>query len=194
MCDPVTATMVGIGGASGFMNQRNTNKAWAAQETARRKQNIEMVRQANLQDANLLILDSSNFEAIREEMNNATLDAIKAEGAVSLAISESNLEGRTTERVLRDTQNVALRTKGALNESYQRDYANIIGQRESNRNMLIGALSGSQPAAKPSKLDMLSNIGQGAAQGFSIGQNFQSVLNSTPDGKLFGVEVNRKTK
>ncbi|ACR16502.1 internal virion protein B [Vibrio phage 4141] len=194
MCDPVSGTLAALGAASGMMDYRNQNKAWAAAETARRKQNIEMVRQANLQDANLMIQDASNFEAIREEMNNATLDNIKAQGAVKLAISESNLEGRTTERVLRDVENVGLKTKGMLNDAYQRDYANIYAQRESVRNNLIGALSGSMAAPRPNAGDLFGSVLGGASQGYQIGSNLNSILESTPDTKLFGVETNRTTK
>lgn len=194
MCDPLSGTLAGLGAVSGMMSHSSQNKAWAATETARRKQNIEMVRQANLQDANLMIQDASNFEAIREELNNATLDNIKAQGAVKLAISESNLEGRTTERVLRDVENVGLKTKGMLNDAYQRDYANIYAQRESVRNNLIGALSGSKAAPRPNAGDLFGSVLGGAAQGYQIGSSLNEALKSPPDTKLFGVEANRTTK
>lgn len=186
MCEPFSIAMATVGVASGITNANNQNKAWAANETARRKQNIEMVKQSNLQDANLQLQDKSNFEAARMELENHTLDSIKAQGTVHTAIMESNLEGRTTERVMRDVQNVSLRTKGMINENYQRDYLNIYTQREANRNQLIGAISNSYAAPKPDKLgQVLDTVGSGV-QGAMMGAELSSIVNSTPNSSLFG--------
>lgn len=138
-----------LGIAKGIGGANSQNAAWAASEEARRKQNIQMVRQANSADANLRLQDTSNFQQARQQLESASLDAIKTQGTVQTAMAESGLEGRTMDRVKRDVDNVAIRTKGLINENYERDYANIYAQRVSNRDELISYLEGSQPAPKP---------------------------------------------
>lgn len=194
MCEPVSITTAVLGASSAVTNVKNQNKAWAATETARRKQNIEMVRQSNLQDANLMLQDKSNFEQARQALENQTLDAIKAQGTVNAAINESNMEGRTTERVRRDVENVALRTKGMINENYQRDYLNIYTQREANRDQLISVISNSAASPRPSTFGQILDVGMGTMQGASLGSDLNSIIESAPNSKLFGsnIESNRK--
>lgn len=194
MCEPVSIATAAVTVVSSISNSNNQNKAWAATEEARRKQNIEMVRQSNIQDANLKVQDMSNFEKVRQEMENATLDAIKAQGSVQVAVNESNLEGRTVDRVVRDVENVQLRTKGMINENYERDYLNIYTQRESNRNQLIGALTGSQAAMKPSKGGQILDAGVAGVQGYLMGDGLNKIITSTPDAKLFGSSLGQSNR
>lgn len=160
---------------------QSKNAAWAAQETARRKQLIQMVRQANTQDANLRLQDRSNFEAARQELENVTLDAVKAQGTVQTAMAESGLEGRSMDRVKRDTQNSYLRTKTAINTNYERDYANIYAQRVGVRDNLIAAVEGSQPAAKESGASQLLSGVTGAMSGAIAGTNLWGSLEKMPE-------------
>lgn len=159
----------------GLMDSASQNDAYAAQETARRKQKLQMVRQANIQDANLMLQDKSNFEAARLELENQTMSAIKAQSTVRTAMAESNLEGRSMDRVMRDVENVHLRTKGQIQENYERDYHNIWVARASNRDQLIAGLEGSQPQQKPNGMGQLLGVATQGAQGAVVGQNLWGI-------------------
>lgn len=182
MCEPVSIAMGVLAVVGGISSANDQNKAYAATENARRKNNIQLVRQANTQDANLQLQDRSNFEAYRQELENTTMDAVKAQGTVQTAMAESNLEGRSMERVQRDVENVYFRTKGMINENYERDYHNIYVQRASNRDNLIAALEGSQPTIRPNQTSQILNVANQGMQGYMAGANLWGTIQSMPSG------------
>lgn len=183
MCEPmsIAAGVLAVAGAA--TDAKNQNKAWAATETARRKQNILAVRQANTQDANLMLKDVSNFEEYRQELENQTMDSIKAQGTVHTAMAESNLAGRSMERVQRDVENVALRTRGMINSNYERDYANIYQQRIANRDQLIAQIEGSPATPRPDVVGQTLNVAQAGMSGYIAGQNLWGALSKAPTSK-----------
>lgn len=183
MCEPVAIATAGLSIGGSILDAKGQNKAWAAAETARRKQSIQAVRQANTQDANLMLQDVSNFEAYRQELENQTLDSVKAQGTVQTAMAESNLAGRSMERVQRDVENVALRTRGMINANYERDYANIYQQRVSNRDQLIAQIEGSVAAPRPDVVGQTLNVAQAGMSGYIAGQNLWGALNKAPTSK-----------
>lgn len=171
MCDPITVGvgMAAVGVAGGVQDAKNADDAWASAETARRKQNIESVHQSNLQDANLQLQDLSNFEEAREALTNHSLDTLKAQGAVRTAAYEGNLSGNSINRVVNDSDNVMLRSKGQINEKYERDYTNIYSERESNRDGLIATLNNSYAVKPPSLMSKITGVVTSGAKGFSSG-------------------------
>lgn len=187
MCDPASITMATIGVGSSLIDAKNQNKAYAAGELARRKQLMQMVRQANTQDANLQLQDKSNFEAAIQELEKTTMDSVKAQGTVQTAMTESNLEGRSMERTKRDVENVYLRNKGMINENYERDYANIYAQRVSNRDNLIAAIEGMPPLQRPDSLSQGLNVVTAGVQGAIVGSNIWGTYKKTPQFGNTGV-------
>lgn len=189
----VMAAMAAMAVISKIMDNKAQNEAWAAQEEARRKQRMEMMRQANVADANLLLQDNSNFEAARLELENQTLSHIRAKASVNAAMSESNLEGRSMERISRETDNVYLRTKGMITENYERDYHNIFAQRDSNRNQLIAQLNGDQAAAQPDRFSQVLGTVTAGVQGAMAGADISSTLAKMPSTAK-NVEYNKPVK
>lgn len=184
MCEPVTiamGAMAAVGVVSGAMDAKNQNKAVSMQEEARRKQLIEAVRQSNIADASLKLEDNDNYVRARQELEAESMSAIKAQGTVTVAMNESNLEGRSMERVERDVQNIALRTKGQINENYQRDYHNIWVQREANRDNVISQIKGSQPIRSPDKVGQALNVVQSGVQGAMVGQSLWGAVSADPN-------------
>lgn len=171
-----------LGLAQGMSQANSQNQAWAMNEEARRKQNIQKLRQANTEDANLKLQDASNFQQARQQLESTTLDAIKNQGTVATAMAESGMEGRTMNRVKQDVANNALRAKGLINENYQRDYANIHAQRVSNRDELISYLEGSQPAPKPSLGEQVLNTAMSGVSGAMTGMNLWGAFSAMPSG------------
>ena len=176
MCEPVTIATAAVGAASAYTSQQNKNKAWAASEEARRKQQIEAVRQSNVADAGLQLQNVSNFDEARESLSNHSLDSIKAQGSVQTAVAESMLSGNSVDRVVRDNDNILLRSKGQITENYERDYLNIYTQRESNRDNLIATLNNSAPIPRPSNLEGALSIATSAAQGAQMGSGLNSTI------------------
>lgn len=164
------------------IDQKNQGKAAAAQEEARRKNLIQAVKQSNIADAGLKLQANESYKQARAELEKTSMDAIKAQGTVRTAMNESNLEGRSMERVMRDTENVALRTKGQITENYERDYHNIWIQRVNNRDSLIATIEGSQAVQMPDATGNALGLVQAGAQGAMVGQNLWGTFSGSPAG------------
>lgn len=175
------AAITAVSMVSKGIDQKNQGKVLAAQEEQRRKQLIEAVKTSNIADASLKLQANDAYKQARSELENQSMSAIKAKGTVTTAMNESNLEGRSMERVQRDVDNIALRTKGQINENYQRDYHNIWVQRESNRDNLRAQIEGSAPIRMPSQAGNLLGMGQAGVQGALVGQNLWGALSTDPN-------------
>ncbi|MGL5583284.1 MAG: virion core protein, T7 gp14 family [Cetobacterium sp.] len=176
MCDPVSGTMAALSAVGGMVDIKNQNAAWAAQETARRKQKIEMVRQANSQDAQLRLQAHNSFIQSRDALEQESIGYIQAKGAVETAIGESNLEGRTMDRVRRDVDQKFLQTKTRIQSNYETDYGNIWAERESVRDNLISGLEGMPAQKKPSKLGQAIGLATNTMSGYKAGSDLKGIM------------------
>lgn len=189
MCEPLTIGMAVVGLVSGIAGADQQGKAWAASETARRKNLIEAVRQSNYADASLQLQGADNFKEAQAELNANSMSAIQANSTVRTAAGESGMEGRTVDRIVRDTENVYLRTKGQITDNYERDYHNIWVQREANRNELISVFNSSAASPKPTALGQTLDIAGSTVQGALVGQQLSGLWgNAPPAGKQVNVE------
>jgi len=184
MCEPVSIVMSAVAAVGSIVDGKNQQKAAVKQEEARRKQKIEMMRQSNYKDANLQLQDMGNYDEARELLAEANLDAIETQASVSTAIGESNLSGRSMERIERQVANEALAVKTDINRSYERSYYNIYAQREANRNELISAYEGMPSVPQPDQLGLIANTVGATAQGVVTGYQLGGMLGTTPKGKV----------
>lgn len=178
MCEPMSI-MAGVSMATTAIGAGQQAKAASAQEAARRKGLREAVRQANYQDAALQLQEKNAFKAAQSEMEGITLEQIRANGTVRTAIGESNLEGRTMDRVAADVDNSFLRAAVDIQRNYETDYVNIWAERDAVRNNLIATVEGSAPVQAPSKLGAALNIAGAGVQGALAGNQLQSVYDKT---------------
>ncbi|UTQ78177.1 internal virion protein [Aeromonas phage JELG-KS1] len=190
MCDPLSITMAAVGVVGGMMDSKNKGKAWAAQEETRRKQLTEALKASNIADASLKLAANESYKQARSELENNTMQAIKAKGTVTTAMGESNLEGRTMDRTMRDTENMFLKTKGQITENYERDYHNIWVQRLENNQNIIAQIQGSQPAPKPDSASQALNTVQSGVSGALVGQQLWGTYKGSPMGS--GTTANKE--
>lgn len=129
MCDPVTGAAVGggMGLASGVMNQKAEMNARGAQIDQQRRQKIEVVRQMNFADAQIKQDYRNLWDSTVSELEDLDMQALKNRTTMAAGISESGMEGRTTNAVMRNVQGQDLKARARVTENYQRDYASILG-------------------------------------------------------------------
>lgn len=181
MCDPVAATTATLSAVGGMVDIKNQNKAWATQETARRQQKMQMVRQANSQDAQLRLQAHNSFTQSRDVLEQESINYIQAKGAVETAIGESNLEGRTMDRNRRDVDRQFLNTKTRVKSNFETDYGNIWAERESVRDNLIAGLDGMPQQSKPSKLGQAIGLASSTIGGYQAGSSLSSTMKRDPN-------------
>jgi len=181
LCDPVTGAAVGGGLAvtSGIMSQKGEMDARGAQIDAQRRQKIEVVRQMNFADAQIKQDYRNLWDNTVSELEDLDMQALKNRTTMAAGISESGMEGRTTDAIMRSVQGTDLKSRARVTENYERDYASILGAQYGAWEQGKASFSGIQESS--SKVDWLAEtlkIGtaglSGASQGAQLGGSIQS--------------------
>ena len=193
MCDPVTGAAVGggLGVASGIMNQKEEMKAKGARIDAQRRQKIEVVRSMNFADAQIHQEYRNLWDTTVAELGDMDLQAMKNRTTMAAGISESGMEGRTTDAIMRATIGQDLKAKARVDENYQRDYASILGAQYSNWEQGKAQFKGIQEESK--KVDWLAETLKitssglsGASSGSQMGGSIQSARTKLSTAKAGG--------
>jgi hypothetical protein len=176
MCEPISATMAAMSAGSAILGAKSTAKAEGAAEDARRKGQMEQIRQmttANA-DSNLDLRDKS--EQARQQLSELNLTSIRNKGMVNTAISESGVGGASMERIKRISAAESSRERMGVVDNYGRDYQTIFANQVSNVENTQAALRGSQPVMRTSKLAQALNIASAGASGYSQGSEIEAGL------------------
>lgn len=171
----MAAIPVAMAGAQAISGQAAQAKAIAAQTEAGRRQAMEIMKQTNIQNADLSLQARSRLEEASSELTAQNMQKVQAMGSIRAAIGEGNLEGASMERIKRVTEGQFIREANMVTENYRRDYQAIFAQQ----------LGGTQSAASQIKeiyrgeekgksklqqvLDPLAAIGSAAASQYAAG-------------------------
>lgn len=184
MCDPMTmaVTMGAVGVGQGLVGDYEQMKAYGDAVTQQRKQQVEIIKQMNYQDVALRQDQRNAYDTAVRDLEDMQLNAIKNQGAVKAAVSESNLEGNSMDRLVRDVEGSDLRAANSVTENYERDYTSILGQRYQNWEQGKSSFNSMGKIRKPSKLSRALNIAtsgiSGATSGYSMGNMFKGTTTS----------------
>lgn len=176
MCDPTggIATMAILSATSAAMGAHDKAKAEGQAEDARRKGQIEMVKQMNYSNADLRLQTQDKGEQARQQLTDLNLKALRNRGMVSAAIGESNLAGNSMNRIKRVTDAEVSREKMGVVDNYQRDYQTLFANQVGNVENTKSQLKSSSPVFRTSKLaQALDVVGAGmggAMQGYNLKQ------------------------
>lgn len=170
------AIPIAISGAQAISGQHTQAKMIAAQTAAGRRQAIELMKQTNIQNADLSLQARSKLEEASSELTSQNMQKVQALGSIRAAIGESMLEGSSMDRIKRVTEGQFIREANMVTENYRRDYQAIFAQQ----------LGGTQGAAsqireiykgeqkQKSKLQMvldpLAIMGSSAASAYADGK------------------------
>ncbi len=158
MCEPVSLTMAAMGAAGAAAGAHGQAKAEGAAEDARRKGQIELVKQMNAAnaDSNLEIVDKG--EQARQQLTELNLTSLRNRGMLRTAIGESGLSGNSMDRINRVSQAETDREAMSVVDNHGRDYqalfANQVGAVENTKSQLRS----SQPVHRTSRLAQALNV------------------------------------
>lgn len=122
------AIPIAIAGAQAIGGQATEANMIAAQTEAGRRQAMEIMKQTNIQNADLTLKARSLLEEASAELSAQNMQKVQALGSIRAAIGESNLEGRSMERVARVAEGQFIREANMVTENYRRDYQAIFAQ------------------------------------------------------------------
>lgn len=171
MCEPVSIGMAVVGVAGAAMGARDQAKQEGRLIDAQRKQQHEMVRANNWAnaDAQMAIRDSN--ESTRSMLTETNIERMTNMSLLSTAISESNMRGRSMDRLM-SVQNLQYdmqESDTVLN--YQRDYQAIFADRVGAAESTKAQIQGMAPIPRTSSLTHAVNITQAGMSGASMGMS-----------------------
>lgn len=175
MCSPVMAVGAGLGAASSLLGDYQQTKAVEAQIKGSRLQTREMLKSLNYADASAKLEQKQLMDETVAKLSTANMDRIRNMGTINAAIGESNLEGRSMDRVAMVMEGDMLREAAGLTEDYHRDYATILGKRygqTASTKSQINLMNKSE-SKMPSYLLRALNVGVGSAKGAVAASSFK---------------------
>jgi len=170
--------MAAVALVGGLSSAHDQAKAEGQAEDAKRKSQIEMVRQMNMANADLTLENRDKWEQANQELTEINLKSLKNRGMVTAAIGESGLSGNSMDRIQRVTQAETEREKDSVVTNYQRDYQAIFANQVGNVENTKSAIRGAAPVIKTSNLSkalgVASSTAGAAASGYSLSQSLNA--------------------
>ncbi|UCS82781.1 internal virion protein [Yersinia phage vB_YenP_Rambo] len=124
----MAALPIAMSGAQAIGSNITQGKMIAAQTEAGRRQAMELMKQTNIQNADLSLQARSRLEEASAELTAQNMQKVQAMGSIRAAIGESMLEGSSMERIKRVSEGQFIREANMVTENYRRDYQAIFAQ------------------------------------------------------------------
>ena len=171
----VAAIPIAVAGAQAVSSQSAQAKMIAAQTAAGRRQAIELMKQTNIQNADLSLQARSKLEEASSELTSQNMQKVQALGSIRAAIGESMLEGSSMDRIKRVTEGQFIREANMVTENYRRDYQAIFAQQLGGTQSAASQISEIYKGEQKQKsklqmvLDPLAIMGSSAASAYASG-------------------------
>ncbi|WP_422662648.1 virion core protein, T7 gp14 family [Pseudomonas sp. UBA5706] len=175
MCDPTggIATMTILAAASAAMSASDSAKAKGQMTDNERKQQNEVVKQANFAENDQKLATVDKQDEARRQLTEVNLQSIRNQGTINAAIGESGLAGNSMGRLKNSVANDSSAQAMNITDNYTRDYqaifANRVGSSE-NAKAAVRGLGGNKYKVNniANALNIVSAGGAGYAQGESM--------------------------
>ena len=171
----MAAIPIAMAGAQAISGQNTQAKMIAAQTEAGRRQALELMKQTNIQNADLSLQARGKLEEASAELTAQNMQKVQAMGSIRAAIGEGMLEGASMERVRRVTEGQYIREANMVTENYRRDYQAIFAQQlgatQSTMSQVKEIYRGEQKQKSKLQqvLDPLAVIGSATASAYASG-------------------------
>ena len=171
----IAAIPIALSGVQAVSNQYTQSKMIAAQTAAGRRQAIELLKQTNIQNADLSLQARSKLEEASSELTSQNMQKVQALGSIRAAIGESMLEGSSMDRIKRVTEGQFIREANMVTENYRRDYQAIFAQQLGGTQSAASQISEIYKGEQKQKsklqmvLDPLAAMGSSAASAYASG-------------------------
>lgn len=193
----LAAIPIALSGVQAVSNQYTQSKMIAAQTAAGRRQAIELLKQTNIQNADLSLQARSKLEEASSELTSQNMQKVQALGSIRAAIGESMLEGASMDRIKRVTEGQFIREANMVTENYRRDYQAIFAQQlggtQSAASQIDEIYKGEQKQKSKLQmvLDPLAIMGSSAASAYASGAFDSKSTNKAPIVAAKGTKTGR---
>lgn len=185
MCEPVSIGMAVVAVAGSAMGAHDKAKAEGKAEDAKRKSQMEMIKQMNIANADLNLEVQDKGDQARQQLTEVNLKALRNEGMLSAAIGESGLSGNSMDRIKQVSQAETDREAQSIRDNYKRDYQTIFANQLGNVENTKSQLNSMAPVLKTSRVaDALNAVSAGmgaySASGGKFGAKSSGTNTSSP--------------
>lgn len=129
MCEPVSIGMAIVAVAGATMSASEGAKAKGQMTDNERKQQNEVVKQANFAENDQKLATVDKNDEARRQLTEVNLQTIRNQGIINAAIGESGMSGNTMDRLKNSVANDASAEKMNITDNYERDYQAIFANR-----------------------------------------------------------------
>lgn len=191
------AIPIAIAGAQAIGSQNAQAKMIASQTEAGRRQAMELMKQTNIQNADLSLQARSRLEEASSELTSQNMQKVQAMGSIRAAIGESMLEGSSMDRIKRVTEGQFIREANMVTDNYHRDYQAIFAQQlggtQSAASQIDEIYKGEQKQKSKLQmvLDPLAVMGSSAASAYASGAFDSKSTNKAPIVAAKGTKTGR---
>ncbi|AYD82953.1 protein inside capsid B [Escherichia phage vB_EcoP_PHB20] len=191
------AIPIAIAGAQAVGSQNAQAKMIASQTAAGRRQAFELMKQTNIQNADLSLQARSRLEEASSELTPQNMQKVQAMGSIRAAIGESMLEGASMDRIKRVTEGQFIREANMVTENYRRDYQAIFAQQlggtQSAASQIDEIYKGEQKQKSKLQmvLDPLAIMGSATASAYASGAFDSKSTNKAPIVAAKGTKTGR---
>lgn len=191
------AIPIAIAGAQALGSQNAQAKMIASQTAAGRRQAFELMKQTNIQNADLSLQARSRLEEASSELTSQNMQKVQAMGSIRAAIGESMLEGSSMDRIKRVTEGQFIREANMVTDNYRRDYQAIFAQQlggtQSAASQIDEIYKGEQKQKSKLQmvLDPLAIMGSSAASAYASGAFDSKSTNKAPIVAAKGTKTGR---
>jgi len=133
MCEPVSIGMAIVAVAGAAMSASEGAKAKGQMTDNERKQQNEVVKQANFAENDQKLATVDKNDEARRQLTEVNLQAMRNQGTINTAIGESGLSGNSMDRLKNSVANDASAQKMNITDNYSRDYQAIFANRVGGR-------------------------------------------------------------
>ena len=142
MCEPVSIGMAIVAVAGATMSAAEGAKAKGQMTDNERKQQNEIVKQANFAENDQKLATVDKHDEARRQLTEVNLQAIRNESTINTAIGESGMAGNSMDRLKNSVANDASAQRMNITDNYTRDYqaifANRVGSSENAKSAVRG--------------------------------------------------------
>ncbi len=191
------AIPIAIAGAQAVGSQNAQAKMIASQTAAGRRQAFELMKQTNIQNADLSLQARSRLEEASSELTSQNMQKVQAMGSIRAAIGESMLEGASMDRIKRVTEGQFIREANMVTDNYRRDYQAIFAQQLGGTQSAASQISEIYKGEQKQKsklqmvLDPLAIMGSSAASAYASGAFDSKSTNKAPIVAAKGTKTGR---
>lgn len=169
MCNQAYAMAGGavLGGISGYQGAKDQARQISEQIAAQNATKVQMVKTMNYDLANLSQEQRDQYDQAVAQLQGNSINSIRNQGMIRAAIGESNLEGRSMDRVLREVEGHDAQVADSIRGSFKDSFQGLQQQKEVTVLNADAQIKGMPKINKPSSTSVMLGIASSMMSGAS---------------------------